>query len=356
MPGGPSQIDTFDPKPEHDNGGPFKSIKTSVDGIRISEHLPRLSQLMGHMAIVRTMTSKEGDHGRATYLMRTGYPSSPSINYPQFGSVVAKEFARNDAALPPYVSIGAQRQLALEAFTAGFLGSSYTPLFLAEQSLYSARGESFERALHVQHLEVPSEIEPQRAGARLELLRASEEHFTESHPDSPAQSHRSAVARATQLMQTPAGRAFDLDDESDKLRDTYGRNLFGQGCLLARRLIERGVPFVEVALSHTRPGQLTWDTHGDNFRTVKNLSEMLDSGWATLMSDLKDRGLLESTTILWMGEFGRTPKINRDQGRDHWPNCYSAVLAGGGIKGGSIVGKTNKDGTSIEDRPVPIAD
>jgi uncharacterized protein (DUF1501 family) len=157
-------------------------------------------------------------------------------------------------------------------------------------------------------------------------------------------------------MHSPARRAFDLDEEKDSLRDAYGRNLFGQGCLLARRLVEQGVPFVEVTLAGVNGGALGWDTHAQNAQNVKSLCEVLDPAWSALMKDLKERGLLESTLIVWMGEFGRTPQINPAGGRDHWPNSWSTVLAGGGIKGGQVIGKTSADGTKIEERKVTAPD
>jgi uncharacterized protein (DUF1501 family) len=157
-------------------------------------------------------------------------------------------------------------------------------------------------------------------------------------------------------MNSDAGKAFRLDDEKDSVRDGYGRNLFGQGCLLARRLVERGVPFVEVTLGGLNGGAFAWDTHVQAFDTIKGLSGVLDAAWATLISDLKDRGLLDTTLIVWMGEFGRTPQINQNAGRDHFPNAWSTVLAGGGIKGGQVIGKTSKDGMAVEERPVAVPD
>jgi hypothetical protein len=179
-----------------------------------------------------------------------------------------------------------------------------------------------------------------------------EKKFLAQHPDMAAQSHQTAYARAVRLMRTEVAKAFELDEEKAKLRDAYGRNLFGGACLLARRLIERGVPFVEVGLYNTDGSLTGWDTHTRNFESVKQLSAVLDPAWATLMRDLKERGLLDSTLIVWMGEFGRTPQINQATGRDHYPNAWSAVLAGGGVKGGQVVGKTSKDGTTVEERPV----
>jgi uncharacterized protein (DUF1501 family) len=174
-----------------------------------------------------------------------------------------------------------------------------------------------------------------------------QQNFLARHTDAPALSHQSAYDRAVRLMQTPAGKAFDLAEEKAAVRDAYGRNLFGQGCLLARRLVERRVPFIEVTLNG-------WDTHGGNAATVRTLSQTVDAGWSALMGDLKERGLLSSTLIVWMGEFGRTPKFPRPDGRDHWPNSFSAVLAGGGIKGGQVIGDTGPDGAAIKDRLVLV--
>ena len=175
------------------------------------------------------------------------------------------------------------------------------------------------------------------------MLRDMQEEFAAARPGQMAKSHAAAYDRAIRLMQSEGGKVFDLTTEKNETRDKYGRNLFGQGCLLARRLVEKGVPFVEVTLGN-------WDTHGKNFDLVKNLCGTLDAAWGALMDDLKDRGLLDTTTIVWMGEFGRTPKINPQKGRDHYPNAWSTVLAGGGIKGGQAIGKTSKDGTTVEER------
>jgi uncharacterized protein (DUF1501 family) len=183
-----------------------------------------------------------------------------------------------------------------------------------------------------------------------------EKDFVARHPGVSPQSHQTAYDRAVKLMRGEAARAFNLDDEPAAVRDAYGRNLFGQGCLLARRLVERGVPFVEVTLGGLGGGVFGWDTHANNFDQVQRLCGTLDPAWSTLMKDLKERGLLDSTLIVWMGEFGRTPKINGGRGRDHYPNAWSTVLAGGGIKGGQVVGKTSADGTTVEERPVSVQD
>src|SRR5262249_13805583 len=194
------------------------------------------------------------------------------------------------------------------------------------------------------------------ASARVRLLGEMQKDFLEKRSAVSSESHKSAYERAVTLMRSKATKAFDLDDEPRELRDSYGRNLFGQGCLLARRLSERGVPFVEVSLATVGNLALGWDTHITNFDGVRRLSQELDPAWATLMEDLKAKGLLESTVIVWMGEFGRTPKINGQRGRDHFATAWTTVLAGGGIKGGQVIGKTSADGTAVEERPVSVED
>jgi uncharacterized protein DUF1501 len=361
MNGGPSQTDTFDLKPGHANGGPFKEIATSVPGIKISEHLPKLAARMQRMALVRSMSTKEADHGRATYLLRTGrIPGSP-VQYPAFGAVVAKELGRADAELPAFVSIAPFRFFNLSAIGPGFLGPSYAPLIIGEDAPYARRmagaDADSDKVLKVQDLDAPGELTGRRALARGQLLAEMEQDFVADRPGSAAAGHRTAYSRAVNLMQSASGKAFDLSQEPGSVRDAYGRSLFGQGCLLARRLVERGVPFVEVTLNGV-PGSpgLGWDTHANNFDTVSKLSAVLDPAWATLMDDLQARGLLDTTLIVWMGEFGRTPQISGSQGRDHWASGWTTVLAGGGIKGGQVVGDTGPDGTSLKCRPVGVPD
>ena len=358
MNGGPSQMDTFDLKPGHPNGGPYKEIETSVPGIRISEHLPRIAKHADEMAIIRSMSTKEADHGRATYQMHTGRPPSGAIQYPTLGSLVAKELERDDAQLPGFVSIAPFRLFNSAAYGPGFLGPQYAPLVVGENA--NAFGpqpnpKGIDDALKVQDLDLADGVEARRAAARVKLLDDMEDDFLAGRSDPPALSHQTAYRRAVTMMRSAASKAFDLGDEPANLRDQYGRNLFGQGCLLARRLVEQGVPFVEVTLANVA-GTPGWDTHQQNFEGVRKLSEILDPAWATLMEDLKQRGLLETTLIVWMGEFGRTPKINGAQGRDHWANSWSTVLAGGGIRGGQVVGKTSDDGMEVVDRPVSTPD
>jgi hypothetical protein len=311
------------------------------------------------MAIIRSMTTKEGDHARAAYYLRTGYMPGGEIRFPPIGALLAKELGPEDFVLPSFVSIAPNRAVNPAAHGPGFLGPQYAPLVVGAPAFVPGQRPGafdYERALRVQDLEPSHSVLPSHVDSRIELLDEMERGFIGEHPDAAAASHRTAYGRAAQLMRTAAAKAFNLEEEKDSLRDAYGRNLFGQGCLLARRLVEQGVPFVEVTMGGLNGGGLGWDTHTQNFETVRNLSAVLDPAWATLMDDLKEHGLLDTTLVVWMGEFGRTPRINPQQGRDHFPNAWSTVLAGGGIKGGQAVGSTGAGGQAVTDRPVTVPD
>lgn len=354
MSGGPSQIDTFDPKPDHPNGGQTKAIETSAPGLRIAEHLPMIAQRMKHLAAIRSMSTKEGDHGRASYLLRTGYLPSGPISHPTLGSLISKELERPEDDLPSFVSVAPFRFFNPQAFGPGFLGPRYAPFMVGEQIGYGAVPDA--KSLKVEDLEAPRGIDRPREDDRLKLLELVGGEFHATHPDAPVTSHQLAYQKAVRLMRSAAGDAFNLELESEKTRDAYGRNSFGQGCLLARRLVERGVPFVEVTLAGVGNQALGWDTHLQNYTNTKRLCEVLDPAWAVLMDDLESRGLLDSTTIIWMGEFGRTPRLNPQGGRDHYPAAWSTVLGGGGIKGGQAFGDTGKDGVKVKDREVTVPD
>jgi hypothetical protein len=359
MNGGPSQMDTFDLKPGHTNGGPFRAIPTSAAGVRISEHLPRLARQMHHAAIIRAMSSREGDHGRGTFLMHTGYLPQGPVQYPTLGSLISREIGTDEAALPNFISIAPFRQFSPQAYSSGFLGPQYAPLLVGESAnpFNPQVNQDVAQALRVPDLLAPPDVNPDHFDARIELLEQMQSDFTRNHPSIAARSHHTAYNRAVRLMRTEARVAFNLDDEPAALRDSYGRNLFGQSCLLARRLVERGVPFVEVNLGAIPNNPAGWDTHGQNFDNVRRLSEVLDPAFAALLADLHDRGRLEDTTVVWMGEFGRTPRINQGQGRDHFPNAWSTVIAGGGIRGGQVYGRTSPDGSTVEDpRPISTRD
>jgi hypothetical protein len=351
MNGGPSTIDMWDLKPDHENGGPYRQVNTTAPGLRIGEHLPRLAMHGNRLAILRGMSTKEGDHARGTYLMRTGQlPGAAGIQYPSIGALLSKELGDPKAELPNFISIAPQRFFSQEAFGPGFLGPVHAPLIVGEnQNFNNPMGNGIDALLKVADLERPTSIDQSTVAVRLDMLRDMQEEFASARPGQMPKSHAAAYDRAIRLMQSAGGKVFDLTEEKPAIRDKYGRNLFGQGCLLARRLVERGVPFIEVTLGG-------WDTHQQNFELVKNLCGTLDNAWGSLMDDLKDRGLLDTTTIVWMGEFGRTPKINQGRGRDHFPNAWSTVIAGGGIKGGQAIGKTSKDGMTVEDRVTPTLD
>src|SRR5262245_1902898 len=345
MNGGPSQTDTFDMKPEHANGGPFQAIDTRTPGISLCEHLPGIARWTDRLAVIRSMSTREGDHGRARDNLRTGYFPQASIQFPVLGSLVSKERGEQGGDLPNYVSILSRGLFGPGTPPAGFLGPNHAPLLVGSESDGTEGG----RRLTVENLALPAGVTPQQARERLELLQTQERGFLAARPGAAAEGHLSAYAKATRLMSPAAARTFSLDDEPPAVHEKYGRSQFGQGCLLARRLIERAVPFVEVSLGG-------WDTHDNNFVRVESLCGLLDKAWSALMEDLHERGLLDSTVVVWMGEFGRTPAINPQRGRDHYPKAWSVVLGGGGIRGGQLVGRTSADGLTVEDRPVSTPD
>jgi hypothetical protein len=333
MDGGPSHKDTFDLKPGTKDGGEFKPISTAVPGIQISEHFPKFAQVMNHAAILRGMSTSEGAHPRAKYYLHTGYKEGQGgLNYPSLGSLVSAEIGKPDGPMPNYVSIGAR------SYGAGFLGIHHAPLLVADP----ARGvENLKPLVNGSHFD-----------DRLGLLHEMESAFYREYKAEASADHWTTYQRAVTLMQSKEAKAFDLSLEPSSVRQAYGSSRFGDGCLLARRLVEAGVSFVEVTLGG-------WDTHQNNFERVKQLSQQCDPAMAALVNDLKQRGLLDSTLIVWMGEFGRTPRINQrgaKPGRDHYPRAWSSVLIGGGIKGGQVIGKTDKEGATVVERPISALD
>lgn len=347
MSGGPSQLDTFDPKPGRDTGGPIEGIQTAATGVRISEYLPGLASQMKDLSIIRDMNTGEGDHGRGSQLMLTGYKPNPSTRYPSLGSLLSKELGSLDNELPNYVSLSSGQRFG-GAAGPGFLGPRYAPLVVSGNSADpSARAN-----LSIENLAPPAGVTKEVMSKRFQALSWLQHEFAIRYESEAGEAHRSNAERAARMIETQAKNAFRLDEEATELREAYGRNRFGQGCLLARRLVERGVPFVEVELSGVQGNAaLGWDTHADNFRRVRELCEMLDPAWSTLMNDLRDRRMLNSTLVVWMGEFGRTPNINENNGRDHWASGWSAVLGGAGIGGGQVIGDTGADGTRLMGKP-----
>lgn len=328
MRGGPSQFETLDPKPGTENGGPTEAIETSVPGIRVADNFPQLARVMENVAIIRSMTNKEGSHPRATYQMHTGYLPAGSVRHPSLGSCITQQLADPESDLPSFVSIGNTQG-------AGFLGMDYEPFVVDSPGRLPA------------NVGLPTSHE--RFTRRRGLLQKLETQFAETGAQQLVESHRSIYGRSARLVLSPEVSAFDTAEESSSLRSRYGDDNFGRGCLLARRLVERGVTFVEV-----RSGN--WDTHQNNFEQCANNAGVVDPATATLIADLKDRGMLDRTLVVWMGEFGRTPKINPRNGRDHYPRVFSVAMAGGGIRGGQAYGASNSGGSAVESSPVTVQD
>ncbi|HBE70298.1 MAG TPA: DUF1501 domain-containing protein [Planctomycetaceae bacterium] len=359
MPGGPSQMDTFDLKPGHENGGSFKEISTKVPGIKISEHLPGIAQHMDKLSIVRSMSTKEGDHSRGTYLIRTGQRPGAPVRYPSVPAALAKELSAQGPTTTGYVSILPNSFINPPAFSAGFLGASREPLTVASTNSFNpeqlGQAEPRETELRVDNLLPPDGIDKERLVQRRQFWEILQEGYGVSTRQGAPATHDTVYRRAMQLAESDLVEAFDLTQESDDVRESYGTDPFGQGCLMARRLLQRDVPVVEVSMADAQGG-LSWDSHANNFDIVKTLSERLDRSWSRLMTELEETGLLEETTIVWMGEFGRTPRINPQGGRDHFPGAWSCVLGGAGIQGGSVIGKTTADGMAVADNPVTAPD
>jgi uncharacterized protein (DUF1501 family) len=329
--GGPSHIDTFDPKPGRSTGGPFKAIRTRAPGMVLSEHLPRLADRANDIAIVRSMSSKEGNHGRAQYYVHTGYAPNATVVHPSLGAWTSARLGDSQSPLPSFVSI------AGPSFGAGFLGVQNGPFVLQKAGVPPA------------DVSLPPGVDASRFERRLAALGAMEQRFEETTGDAKVDGRRQVYQKAVRMMETPKLEAFDLAAETETTRRAYGDTDFGRGCLVARRLVERGVKFVEVVLDG-------WDTHQNNFDRTRSQMAALDPAFAGLLSDLAARGRLKSTLVVCMGEFGRTPRINAADGRDHWPGAWSAVLAGGGIRGGVVRGATDVDGANVATAPTTVPD
>lgn len=339
MGGGPATIDLWDLKPGAPTGGPFKPIRTSGEG-EICEHLPEMARQMKHLAIVRSMSTTEADHNRGRYYMHTGYVPNPNIDHPGYGSVVAHELAAKvpDLQIPPFVAIGGG------SVGPGFLGMTYAPFVVGYDG-------------NVRNLAMG--VDNGRLMERMQALASLERGFADSRAVDPADKrrrrgtaaddHAKVLDKTLALMTSKQMAAFRVNQEPEPVRQRYGNSAFGRGCLMARRLVETGVSFVEVDLGG-------WDTHNNNFTTLQTKLPELDKAMSALVEDLAQRGMLEDTVLVWMGEFGRTPRINGTAGRDHWARSWSVVVGGGSIKGGKVVGQTNADGTSVDSEPYSSQD
>lgn len=329
MDGGPSQFETFDVK-TGDNGGGTKAISTAVSGIEIAEGWSSTAAAMKDIAIIRSMTNKEGSHPRATYQLHTGYLPTGSVKHPAIGSCIAKELGEPNFDLPTVVQIGRSQGAG-----AAFLGVNYEP-FVVDQAGRLPQNTA---------VTVPTN----RFQRRLGVLDQLESEFADRGGQVVVENHRQLYAKTSKMVLSANLKAFQIEDEPAALRERYGDSEFGRGCLLARRLIETGVTFVEVTARG--PGG-NWDTHQDNAERTAGLAKVVDPGFGTLVTDLKDRGLLQDTVVLWIGEFGRTPKVNPRGGRDHYPRVFNAAIAGGGLKGGQVIGASSKDGSDVANDPV----
>ena len=330
MGGGPSTMDIWDLKPGAPTGGPFRPIATSGDA-QISEHMPLMAKQMHNMAIIRSMSTREADHGRGRYYMHTGYVPNPNIEHPSYGAVLSHQLnhQRPELEIPPFVTVGGG------SVGPGFLGMAWAPFSV------NSNGQ-------VRNLQMG--LEDQRLYQRMYALDLIESGFINQRRGSAASDHQKILKKTLNLMTSSQMDSFKVASEPEDVKERYGNTNFGRGCLMARRLVEQGVPFIEVGLGG-------WDNHNNIHATLRDTKlPELDQAMSALTEDLEQRGLLEDTAIIWMGEFSRTPRINGNAGRDHWARSWSVVVGGGGMNGGIAVGETNSDGTRVETEPYTSQD
>lgn len=332
--GGPSHIDTFDPKPGTETGGPFGTVATQMAGVRFCEHLKRLAAVSDRLAVIRSLHSKEEDHDRAYRMLHTGSIPTEAVDMPSLGALLARE-AHSAHDLPRFVS------LLGESHGPGFLGLEFAPLVVNDLDN------------PIPNLTPGEGVDAGRLRRRLTAVARLNQSFA-ARTDGPTVADLARLTdQAVRLAASPDVGAFQLSEEPAEVLERYGaagdNPLFGRACILARRLVERGTAFVEVRLDG-------WDTHENNFASVGNLLAQLDPALAALISELSERGLLDQTLLVCMGEFGRTPQINPQNGRDHWAHVFSALVAGGGVAGGQVIGASDALGAEVADRPVTVPD
>jgi hypothetical protein len=328
--GGMTHIDTWDPKPGRPTAGDFKPIDTSVSGIQISEIFPQFAKQMHNVALIRSIAGTQGAHGRATYNLQTSYLPAGNLKHPGVGSVVVHE-KKNHSDLPAYISISGMGR------SASYLGQKCEAYYVPQPGVKDP------------YLAFPEGIAEVRGNKRLEVLERFNNRFAAKNRDDRLAATKTSIQDAVTLMNSPALEAFELSKVSPKTLERYGDTTFGRGALLAKRLIEKDVRFVQV----NRGG---FDTHSNNFPAMENHGAAMDPALASLVQDLAKLGKLEKTLILMISEFGRTPKVNDNAGRDHWPGVFSCMMAGGGIRGGQVIGSSDEDGAYPKDRPVQVAD
>lgn len=335
MTGGMSHLDTFDPKPGKDVQGPVSSINSNVTGIRVSEYFPKMAQQMDKVAVVNSVQSTQGAHLQGRYFMHTSYFLRGTISHPDLGAYSSLLLGRRNPALPANIKIGGNSS----GLGAGFLESQHAALPIGDP----------EQGL--QHSQLPAAVAENQFARRLQRVKQMNDNFQKKFTSRPVRAYSGMYDEAVRLMRSEDLQCFDLSEESDETREAYGDDAFGQGCLLARRLVEKQIRFVEVDFQG-------WDTHTDNFGRVEELGATLDRALATLLKDLADRRLLESTLVVLATEFGRTPDIveNRDNGRNHYPKAFSCLMAGGGVRGGQVYGKTDAEGREVVEAGVSVPD
>jgi uncharacterized protein (DUF1501 family) len=324
--GGASQLETWDPKPGAATGGPFRAIPTDVPGVHVSELMPQMAKRMKHVCVLRGLDTKNGDHGSAAVTMMRGRRNEAGLRYPDLGAVVAREMGRADSKVPDYVTFYTQTEgRNMAPGDAGFLGARFAPMELTTNNTPD----------FIRKLDGISDLDHKTRGDLRDLLG---KQFAKGRQSEVMGSHNEAYERVRGIMASET--LFDISKEPQKVRDRYGPTQFGQQTLIARRLVEAGVPFVRV-------GRAWWDSHGQNFETHQEMVPELDHVMATLIDDLKDRGLLDDVMIVTLSEFGRTPQINSSLGRDHFASAWSTTITGCGIKGGSVYGKTDDKGNKV---------
>ena len=326
MSGAMSHVDTFDPKPGTDQAGPVEAIHTSADDVILSQYLPTIAQHMHNAALVRSVTSNQGAHMQAGYLMHTSYQKRGTISHPTFGSWVAKLKGKLNSTIPGFVKVGGGYG------SPGYLESQYGPVPIMNPRAGLANSKKADY------------LTDDNFDARLNMASIMNSDFREKFPVKKVRAYSDLYKDAVRLMNSNDINAFDITQEPEHIHELYGTSNFGQGCLLARRLIENRVRYVEV----TRGG---WDTHDDNFTRVEANCADIDKAIGALLLDLERRGLLSETLVVLTSEFGRTPDINPRDGRDHWPNAFSAMFAGAGIKGGTVYGSSDEHGKRVAENP-----
>jgi len=336
MSGGMSHLDTFDPKPKKkDVMGPLETISSKADDILVGQHLPKTAEVMNHVCVVNSMTSKQGAHEQGTYIMHTSYAMRGTITHPSLGAWAMKMAGRINPEIPGYVSIDASPEMT----GGGFFGAKYAaaPIGSASEGLKDSRR--------------PDHVEKDAFDRRLALADRLNQQFHERYKNADVKAYEELYQEAVRLMNSEDLKAFNLNDEGEAAKKLYGNGRFAQGCMLARRLVEHGVRFVEVQLGG-------WDTHYDNFGAVAGRCREFDQAYAALITDLDKRGLLKDTLVVVATEFGRTPEIKNEHnnGRDHHPSAFTCLLAGGGVKAGFRYGETDATGNRVKEDPVEVQD